>query len=211
MKLEINTIYNEDCLITMSKMPDKYVDLTLTDPPYGIGLKYDSYDDTEESWYSLMNKVIPEMIRVSKMVIFPCCQIKKLSWFYQNFPPDWLICWYKGSTGHRSYIGFNDWEPHVVYGKRISKLCMHDYFHTVSSPTKGTFNHPCPKPTEWADWLITRVAMKDKILIYDPFAGSGTVPLVAKQLGHSYTGSEISDKYCDIANDRLKTARMSFV
>ena len=32
--IENNKIYNEDCLVTMSNMPDNYVDLTVTSPPY---------------------------------------------------------------------------------------------------------------------------------------------------------------------------------
>jgi DNA modification methylase len=36
--LELNKIYNEDCLITMSKMEDKSIDIVLTDPPYGINV-----------------------------------------------------------------------------------------------------------------------------------------------------------------------------
>ncbi len=35
--LEINTVYNEDCLTIMKKFPDNYFDLIITDPPYGIG------------------------------------------------------------------------------------------------------------------------------------------------------------------------------
>ena len=37
MGLELNTTYNEDCLETMRRMPDGFVDCIITDPPYGIG------------------------------------------------------------------------------------------------------------------------------------------------------------------------------
>lgn len=201
--LEINKVYNEDCLETMARMSDKFVDLTLTDPPYGLDLQYDNYEDTADNWFSLMRAVIPEVIRVSKMVIMPSCKIQRLKWIYNNFPPDWLICWYKGSPGHAAYIGFNDWEPHLVYGRRINRLYMHDYFQTRSSPKKGTFDHPCPKPIEWSNWIIKRVAREDKILVYDPFLGSGTVAVSCKRLGHNFIGSEISKKYCEIAEMRI--------
>ena len=201
--MEMNKIYNEDCLETMKRMDDKSIDLILTDPPYGIGVAYSDYVDSEGNWFNLMKSVLPEIIRVSKMAILPSCQIRRLPWIYQNYPPDWLICWYKGSTGHAAYIGFNDWEPHLVYGRRINQLYMHDYFQSKPSPKKNTFGHPCPKPLDWAEWLISRVARKDKITIYDPFIGSGTVGVVAKQLGHNYIGSEISAKYCRIAEERI--------
>jgi site-specific DNA-methyltransferase (adenine-specific) len=202
MLIEINKIYNESCLDTMSRMPDKFIDLTLTDPPYGIGLKYDTYEDTDENWFKLMEQVIPEIKRVSKMAIFPSCKIDRLKWFYENFPPNWLICWYKGSTGHNSYIGFNDWEPHLVYGKNKNKMYMHDYFQTISSPKMGSYGHPCPKPDEWAEWIIQRASKKGD-LVYDPFMGSGTVGYVAYLNERNYIGSEISTKYCKKIEKRI--------
>jgi len=35
--MEINKIYNENCLDTMAKMPDNFIDLTITSPPYNLG------------------------------------------------------------------------------------------------------------------------------------------------------------------------------
>jgi DNA modification methylase len=203
--MELNKIYNESCLDTMGRMPDKFVDLTLTDPPYGIDLKYDDYDDTDDNWYKLMSQVLPEIIRVSKMAILPSCKITKnrMQWVYTNHPPDWLMAWYKGSTGHASFIGFNDWEPHLVYGRLRNQMHMHDYFQTVGSPTKGEYGHPCPKPLEWALHLVSKVARDDKILVYDPFMGSGTTAVACQKLGHNYIGSEITSDYCIIATKRL--------
>lgn len=200
-------IRNENCLSTMSSMGDKQVDLVLTDPPYGVGMGYDNYDDTEDEWYDLMSRTLPQIIRVSKMAIMPSCQIRRLAWIYTNFPPDWLICWYKGSPGHASFIGFNDWEPHLVYGRRIKKLYMHDYFQTKASPKKGEFGHPCPKPVEWSDWLISRVARGSTITVYDPFMGSGTTAVSCKKAGHNFIGSEISLAYCKVAYDRCRGTR----
>ena len=201
--MELNKIYCEDCLETMARMPDNFVDLTLTDPPYGIDLKYDNYVDSDENWYILMNSVMPEMLRVSRMVIMPSTKIKRMKWFYDNFPPDWIICWYKGSVGHASYIGFNDWEPHLVYGRTKEQLFMHDYFKTVSSPKLGTFGHPCPKPLAWSNWLINK-ATDEGNLVYDPFIGSGTTAITCIDYKRNWIGSEISQEYVDLANKRLK-------
>ena len=41
--MEISKIYNEDCLITMSKMPNEFVDLTITSPPYDGLRNYNGY------------------------------------------------------------------------------------------------------------------------------------------------------------------------
>lgn len=201
------TIYNGDCLEIMDQFRDKSFNLLLTDPPYGIGTEFDNYEDTEENWFKLMNSALPKMIRVAKMCILPCCRFKYLEWIYQNYPPDWLICWYKGAGWQRSFIGFNDWEPLLVYGKTSKGMYMHDFFGTRPSPPRGTFNHPCPKPIQWADWLIQKATKKADI-IFDPFMGSGTTMVSAKQLGRKAVGIEISEKYCQIAVERLKQVQI---
>ena len=35
--IEVNQIYNADCMDILKELPDKCIDLVLTDPPYGIG------------------------------------------------------------------------------------------------------------------------------------------------------------------------------
>ena len=199
MEEYVNKVICADSLEFMKKLPDKCVDLVLTDPPYGVGLDYDIYNDTEENWYELMRKVIPEMLRVGKMVIFPSCQIKRLDFFYKEFPPDWLLCWYKGSAGTAGYLGFNDWEPHLVYGKNNTK--MHDYIKATPEPQKN--GHPCQKPLDWAKWIISRATNNEGDTVLDPFLGSGTTAVACKQLHRNFIGVEISEKYCEIARNRL--------
>ena len=201
--MEINKIYQGDCLEIMKTFPDKSVDLVLTDPPYGIGLKYDVYDDSEDNWFKMFDKLIPEIKRISKMSILPCCRIKALEWIYKNHPPDWLICWYKGSPGHRSFIGFNDWEPLLVYGKNEG-VQMHDYFQQNNIEEMGGNGHPCPKSVKWAEWLIDRASQKGQIIL-DPFLGSGTTAVAAKKLGRNYIGIEISEKYAKMAEERVNS------
>ena len=196
---DAGVIYNADCLDILPKMPEKCVDLVVTDPPYGIGLEYGEYKDTKENWYNLIGQFIPIAKNKSKMVIMPCCQIKELGYFYTNHPPDWIIAWYKGSPGHRAFVGFNDWEPHLVYGKNDG-VQMHDYFQTPLNIIGC--NHPCPKPIKWANWLISRASQQNNI-VCDAFLGSGTTAVAAKQLGRQYIGIEIEKKYCDIAVQRL--------
>ena len=205
MKLDemINQVIQGDCLEVMKQIPDKSIDLVVTDPPYGVDLQYETYQDTEENWFKLMDKFIPEARRIANMVIFPSCQIKRLDWYYKNHKPDWLIAWYKGSPGHVSYVGFNSWEPHLVYGKNKG-IMMHDYFQaTNNEKMNGRWQHPCPKPIKWANWLIGK-STKEDMIILDPFAGSGTTLVVAKQLKRRYIGIEIEPKYVEIAKQRLK-------
>lgn len=182
------------------------VDLVVCDPPYGINLEYDKYKDTDDNWVSMFSRLIPELKRVSTMSILPCCQIRKLPFIYQNFPPDWIICWYKGSSGHRAYIGFNDWEPLLVYGKN-QNVQMHDYFYCQPNISDKT-DHPCPKSVGWSKWLIQR-ALGDGNVVMDPFLGSGTTLAAAKELGVDAIGIEMSEKYCEISKKRIKNTPKS--
>ena len=193
------TLYQGDCLDVMKGMDDNSVDAVITDPPYGIGFEYEGYVDTLSNWFDLMNNAIPQMKRISKMVVMPSCAIKRLGWWYKTHEPEWLIAWYKGSLGHQSRIGFNDWEPHVVWGRPTKP--MHDYFQTRCG---FTFNgHPCPKPIEWATWLSERCAEVNET-IFDPFMGSGTTGVACARTGRKFIGIEIEPKYFEIARQRIE-------
>jgi hypothetical protein len=148
-----------------------------------------------------MGRFIPEAKRIAKVVILPSCQIRRLKWVYQNYPPDWLICWYKGSTGCAAHCGFNDWEPHLVYGK-LKGVWMHDYFQAANSEKMGNYGHPCPKPVAWSDWFISK-GTKEGMTILDPFMGSGTVGVSCKKLNRNFIGIDISSDYVKIAQERI--------
>ena len=190
------TIYHGDC---REVLPTVTGDLLLTDPPYGVGLAYASYDDSRAAWRLLMQTFIPLARRAAPMVIFPAGPMEELGWIYSWAPPDWLIAWYKGSPGTASFVGFNDWEPLLVYGKGKG-VQMHDYFQ--ASPEPFTNGHPCAKPLRWARWLIERASSAGGTIV-DPFMGSGTTLRAAKDLGRRAIGIEIEERYCEIAAKRL--------
>jgi site-specific DNA-methyltransferase (adenine-specific) len=190
------TIYHGDCIEVMAGL-DK-VDAAITDPPYGIGFKYDQYDDTRDNWFRLMAGIVPLAQDIAKFTIMPCGQFRHMAWWYANFPPEWLICWYKGSPGHRSHVGFNDWEPHLCWGKPPGQI--HDYFQTKCGFDNN--GHPCPKPIEWAMWLVSR-GCPDGGRVLDPFMGSGTTLRAAKDSNRKSIGIDISEKYCEVAANRM--------
>jgi len=166
----------------------------VTDPPYGIGFEYASYDDARDKWFGLIDATVPQMRSLAPFVVMPCCGIDRMGWWYANHAPDWLIAWYKGSPGHRSYIGFNDWECLLAWGKPPKQ--MHDYFQTACGFNDAE-GHPCPKPVAWGAWLCER-AVESGGIIFDPFLGSGTTLIAAEQLGRRCYGIEIEPRYVDV-------------
>lgn len=188
------TIYHGDC---RDILPHLRGDCVITDPPYGIGFDYDQWEDAEPAWYELMDEAVPLMKAAAPFVVLPSCSMRRIGWWYANHHPDWLIAWYKGSPGHRSDIGFNDWEAHLAFGKPHEQ--MHDYFQTKCGFDSN--GHPCPKPIEWANWLVSRACPPGGTVI-DPFAGSGTTLVAAKSHGRKAIGIEMSEAYCEIAARR---------
>ncbi len=75
----------------------------------------------------------------------------------------------------------------------------------ASKSEKGEFNgHPTVKPLRLMSYLITMGSRPNDIVL-DPFSGSGTTCLAAKQLGRQYLGIELSEEYATIARKRLES------
>ena len=80
--MELNKIYNEDCLKTMARMPNNFVDMTITSPPYNTGGQnartgktrkiYDEYQDnlSDNDYKNFIINVLDELLRVTKHYIF---------------------------------------------------------------------------------------------------------------------------------------------
>lgn len=181
------TIYHGDCRDILPHLEP--VDLVLTDPPYGVGFRGEGWD-----------KSIPE-IATRLFSLFPTVAIitaPTTMWDYSR--PDWVLNWVRpGSTSRTKKGTFNHWSPILLYGGKgpnpdtiILPDCVN---HTYDAG-----DHPSPKPLNLMRWLIT--SFQGTIL--DPFMGSGTTLVAAKQLGRKAIGIEIEQKYCDIAVDRLR-------
>ena len=76
--IELDTIYNKDCIEGMKELHDSCVNLVLTSPPYNIGKTLThgkksvdiGYDDTRDDYFGFLCNAIDEMIRVSKQYVF---------------------------------------------------------------------------------------------------------------------------------------------
>jgi DNA modification methylase len=73
----------------------------------------------------------------------------------------------------------------------------------IATKDKVAYEHPAIFPEKLAAQHITSWTDKND-LVLDPFNGSGTTTKMAKLLGRNFIGIEISQKYCDIANQRLR-------
>lgn len=203
MKLDemINKVIQGDCLEVMKQIPDKSIDLILTDYPYGINESYDCYDDTKENLKKLIDTTMPEILRIGKRVLLTCGTSQQ--WLYPQ--PKWVLAWViKAGTGMSPW-GFTCWQPILAYGKDpYLENCMGSRSDVIEhTESSGDFGHPCAKPLKFWKKLLQRGSVKETDIILDPFLGSGTTAVACKQLGRKFIGIEISEKYCEIARKRL--------
>ncbi len=201
------TIVNADCLEYMKTLPDKSVDLVLTDPPYGLDFHYDTYIDTEENLDLLINRFMPEALRIgNRVAVFSGVHN------IQKYPKsDWILAWVWNTTGSYGKYGFNQWQPILMYGDDIkgfgsvNNVIKSDVFAFSGMGSAGYSKdkeHPCGKPFNVMLKAVARLSNEHDTIL-DPFMGSGTTLVAAKQLGRKAIGVEISEKYCETAKSRL--------
>lgn len=197
-------LFNEDCMIGMARYPDKFFQLAIVDPPYGIGMDggnvgYNGFNDFEKKDW---DKSIPsieyflELKRVSN---------NQIIWGgnYFGLPATrCFIIWDKGEGfKNRTYA---ECEQAWTSFDLNAKIFKHDPL--AKGDYKGKL-HPCQKPVKLYKWLLTNYAKPgDKIL--DTHLGSGSIALACHQLKFDLTGYEIDKDYFDAAVKRLKNFQL---
>jgi site-specific DNA-methyltransferase (adenine-specific) len=73
------------------------------------------------------------------------------------------------------------------------------------SASRHLTNHPTEKPEKLLRRIIS-IGSKEGDTILDPFMGSGTTGVVAKQLGRNFIGIEIDQSYFEIASRRIENS-----
>jgi DNA modification methylase len=200
------TIWHGDCREILPSIEP--VDLVLTDPPYGIGLRNGDVDGHRSS----------RSFAISGDDSQECGQ-QVLDWaefeglatiaFASPWKPwrgDWrnLIVWDKGGAvgggGDVSTCLKRSWELiQVARNEPISEGRSESVVRFPITPA-DTQIHIAAKPTDLIAWLILKFGGS---LILDPFMGSGTTLRAAKDLGRKAIGIELEEKYCEIAAKRL--------
>lgn len=138
---EFGSLYHGDCLQVMKQFEDKSFNLCLTDPPYGIGYKYESYIDTKENTVML----ISEMLNQAKRLAERTAMFIGVGSMFEMPKPDWTLCWFSPSRPNHSSFGFSTWTPILFYGKdkRINGGQAPDGFMTTSLTQAPKSIHTC--------------------------------------------------------------------
>ena len=190
--LEENKIHLGDCLDLMRLIPDKSIDLVLTDPPYGISIGSNPVRQKHEKkqWDSSIpsKKYFDEMFRISK---------NQIIWGgnYFNLPASkGFLVWDK--------IQPEDFTLAMVEQAFLSFNTPAKMFRYSVLTEKGKI-HPTQKPVKLFQWCLERYSQPND-LILDPFSGSGTTAIAAHNLGRRFICIEKDPDYHAASVQRLK-------
>ena len=194
------TITNEDNMQLMARYPDKYFDLAIVDPPYGIGMgngagetrgngkkKSDLYNP--KNWDNERPKKVyfEELFRVSKNQI-----IWGGNYFSDLLPASRCWIYWRKIMGGNYSDGELAWTSFDAVLKEFTKR-----------PQQGLRIHPTQKPVALYKWLLDKYAKQgDKIL--DTHLGSGSIAIACHDYGFELTACELDAEYYEKAVQRIK-------
>ena len=222
-------IVHGDCLSVMADMPDGCVDLVCTDPPYpgmkggtkhkglgGVGVQRQESATIGDEWLATTDWV-SNAWRVARFGLQVFCsyhsvdcwpslvpgRVALLTWHKRNSPnpvnnvpkftTEFIWCFKKTPGLRWSALTTTMYDiPNITAG------CVSTGERFVDS--SGRAIHPAQKPL----LLMERLLAVGGALVFDPYAGLGTTCVAAKKLGRKWIGIEISEKYCEIARNRIK-------
>lgn len=192
--------YNMDCMEAMKTFPDKFFDLAVVDPPYGIEkgsqatsriAKYGQMDSVNDA--KPQKEYFAELFRVSK---------NQIIWGY-NHLSDLLpstkefIFWYK----HQPVESYSDGELAWTSFTKTAKCFDYPFWGGIGADKDGRI-HPTQKPIALYIWIYQTYAKPgDKIL--DTHLGSGSSRIAAYDVGLDFVGYEIDKEYFDKQEERF--------
>jgi len=189
--------YNMDCMDAMREFPDKFFELAIVDPPYGLGAsvvnssgRFKRYKNKNGNWDMNIptEEYFNELFRISESQII---------WGGNYFPLKPTRC----------YLIWDKMQPHGVTFAS-SELAWTSFdsvvktFYYRTQGQEGRF-HPTAKPIALYTWLLQNYAHHgDKIL--DTHVGSASSLIACHRMGFEYWGYELDADYFKAASERLE-------
>lgn len=204
--LKMNELYNMDCMEGMKQFPDKYFELAIVDPPYGINRLHSGGMPKSSRFIKWERKhwdneppspeYFKELFRVSRNQI-----IWGGNYFTDNlFPSMGWVFWFK-----QKGMTFADGELAWTSFQRATR--QYDLSGMGAGAGADKFKiHPTQKPVKLYEWLLAHYAKPgDKIL--DTHVGSASSLIACHNYGFEYIGFEIDPDYYKAAKERLEAVK----
>lgn len=196
-------LLNIDCMEYMKSVPDKYFELAIVDPPYGISINMNmgrkagkAKKHKDKSWDDEVPGIeyFEQLYRVS---------VNQVVWGanYFTMPPcKHFIVWDKLTPDDMSFsFGEYAWTSFDMANKKFT-------YRNVT----GDKIHPTQKPVQLYKWILNRYAKEgDKIL--DTHLGSGSIAIACHDMGFDLVGCELDKDYYEAAVKRFNNHKMQQV
>lgn len=220
-------IYCGDCLEILPLLADGDVEIVVTDPPYNISKFNSKSGDFNRNWRPSGIKLCfgdwdvdykPELFL---RAVLPKNPIGVVVFSSSETFGDYIKWLSEAEYRYCKYIVWEKTNPSPSIRKttwrQSTELIIHahseDGFHLTdqndmrnvikeNTCAAESVDHGNQKPLRLMKKLIKASSLESQSII-DPFLGSGTTAVAAKQLGRKFIGIEISEKYCEIAKQRL--------
>jgi DNA modification methylase len=219
------TLYHGDCREVLAGIGDAF-DCVITDPPYSsggfqeAGKSSGSIGTRGSETIALDNLSTRGYERLMREVLRFCNQADEIYMF-----TDWrmwintfdaleaggwrvrnMLVWDKVQMGMG--MPWRNQHELIAYGKRTpAQIIDGKRGNVLQSRRSGNANHPTEKPVGLMSQLVTNTKANT---ILDPFAGSGTTLVAAKQGGIKSIGIEVHERYCEVIAKRLEQGVLDF-
>jgi len=206
------TVTNEDNMELMARYPDKYFDLAIVDPPYGINIQKMNYTQSTKGGIAKRNdysnitdwdsnvpnkEYFNELFRISKNQI-----IWGGNYFELPLTKSWIV-WDK-KTEEKYSNDFADCEMAWSSFDKPAKVVRYLWSGMLQPNMKDKQKriHPTEKPYQLYKWILDKYAKQgDKIL--DTHLGSGSIAIACHDYGFDLVACELDKEYYDKAMERI--------
>lgn len=215
--MKMSDIIFGNCMDEMPKIPNDFIDLTLTDIPYekvnrkDSGLRNLNKENADIKTFELQD-FLREIYRITKGTIIIFCgneQYSQIYSFFSSKQKDGLgtvrqLIWAKTNPSpmNGQYVYLSSIENAVWFRKKGATFNAHCKKNYFLFPTGRSKLHPTEKNHELLKELILDNSNSGD-LVFDACMGSGSHLLIARTEGRRILGVEINPEYFKIAEERL--------
>ena len=184
----------------MKVLPDSFVDLVLTDPPYTKDTFYSAYKTLATESPRVMKQGASLVTLVGQYLIEDVVLL-----FKDKLKFNWIIWMNQPGRHIRMALGIEvTGMPNLWYVKsnKYANIRVADGFSVKGTEGIEKPLHPWQKDLSWADYFIQHLTKPGDVVL-DPFCGSGTTLVSAKNNGRIGIGVEIEERHCEEIVRRL--------
>jgi len=225
------TLIHGDCLEEMKKIPDKSINLVVTDPPYGVEYDGGHFHSGDVNIKRAREKLVgdkdfdytPFLIECKRLLqddgSIYCFYAMSRTYEIHKAIRDaglkllYVLVWRKTNARYAAMFARykHNYEPFVWLSKGTPLKWRGDTRQTtcwdIRANSQNIF-HPTQKPTNLMG-LAIRNSTDEEDIVLDPFMGSGTTGVACKELNRKFIGIEINKDYYEIAKKRIFNTQKS--